>query len=178
MAWSVPPTFAGNSALTAADLNTTLRDCMNETMPAKATIPGSYFVTSATNTIVQRTIKQATVSATETRTLTSFGDLTTVGPSVTVTTGTKAMFVVTAQISNSTVGAYSIVSYSATGATSISASDEWALLLKNAGSTQNMAVSHVSFQTLTAGSHTVTMKYRVTSGTGTFLRRRLIVIPF
>lgn len=180
MAWVVPPTFVANATLTAADLNSSLRDCMNETMPAKALTPGGYFVTTGPNAIVERTIGQAVVSTSQTRTLTTFGDLTTVGPSVTFTCGTasKVLFVVTAQISSNTTSEYAIVSYSISGATTLSASDDYALTLESGGSSQHMASSHISWQTLNSGSHTATLKYRVTAGTGTFLRRRLLVWPF
>lgn len=178
MAWVVPPTFVANSPLTAADLNSSLRDCMDQTMPAKALTPGGFFVGTAVNTIAERSIAQGTVSATETRTSTAFGDLTTVGPAVTLTTGTKAMVVVTAQLSNNTLNSYAIVSYAVSGSTTIAASDSFALTLQSGGSSQYMATSHVSHQNLNAGSNTFTLKYRVTSGTGTFLRRRILVWPF
>jgi hypothetical protein len=180
MAWVVPPTFVANATLTAADLNSSLRDCMNETMPAKATTPGGFFVTTGPNTIAERVIKQDYVSTSQTRTSTTYGDLTTVGPSVTFTCGTasKVMFVVTAHISSNTTSEYVLVSYQISGATTLSPSDSYALSLESGGSSQYMALSHVSWQTLNAGSHTATLKYRVTAGTGTFLRRRLLVWPF
>ncbi len=180
MAWTTPPTFAANASLSAADLNASLRDCMNETMPAKATDPGSYFVTSAANTLAQRKIQQATVFTSETRTSTTYGDLATVGPSITFSLGNtaKVVIVVTCQLSNNTVGAFSRMSYAVSGATTIAADDIRALAWENAGSTQAMATSYVTFQTLNSGSNTITAKYRVGSGTGTFLRRRLLIMPF
>lgn len=180
MAWVVPPTFVANATLTAADLNSSLRDCMNETMPAKALTPGGYFVTTGPNAIVERTIGQSVVSTSQTRTATTYGDLATVGPAVSFTCGTasKVLFVTTAQISNNTSLEYAYASYSISGATTLAASDSWALTLESGGSSQYMACSHVSWQTLNSGSHTATMKYRVTAGTGTFLRRRLLVWPF
>lgn len=179
MAWTVPPTFT-NATLTAAALNATLRDNMNETMPAKAVLadPGSYFVTTAPNQIGLRTIVEANITTTETRTSTSYGDLATPGPAVTAVTGTKAIIVVTAQFANNTTGSFSLMSYTVSGATSLVASDDYALAIQSGGSSQHLAFSHVSHQNLNAGTNTFTAKYRVTSGTGTWLRRRILVFPF
>lgn len=178
MAWTVPITFTANSTLAASDLSDMLYDCMNETMPAKATTPGSYFVSTGVNQIAQRQAAQATVFTSETRTTASFGDLATVGPSVTVNTGTRAVIVITCQLANNTVGQYARVSYQVSGATSISPSFLHALAWQNAGSTQYMACSYVTWQTLNSGFNTFTMKYYASGGTATFLRRRILVLPF
>lgn len=178
MAWSVPITFTSNSTLAADDLNKMLRDNMNETMPAKATEPGSYFVATGVNQIAERRVVQDVVSATETRTVATFGDLATVGPSVTVNTGTKAIVVISCQLSNNTVGQFARTSYAVSGATTIGASLLYALAWQNAGSSQHMACSYVTYQTLNAGFNTFTMKYYASGGTATFLRRRILVFPF
>lgn len=177
MAWAVPITFT-TGALAAADLNAMLRDNMNETMPAKATIPGSYFVGTGINTIAQRQVAADVVLTSETRTLASYGDLATPGPAVTVTTGTRVIVVVTAQVSNNTLNGVAQASYAISGATTTAASGAYSLDFQNAGSSQHMAASHVSWQQVNAGSNTFTMKYQTQSGgTSTFLRRRILVFP-
>ncbi len=49
MAWTAPITFTSGSVLTAAQLNTYLRDNLNETAPAKFTAAGQLFVSTAAN---------------------------------------------------------------------------------------------------------------------------------
>lgn len=178
MAWVVPITFVANSTLASDALSQMLYNCMNETMPAKATEPGSYFVSTGVNQIAERKPAQATVFTSETRTTASFGDLATVGPSVTVNTGTKAIIVITCQLSNNTVSQYARVSYQVSGATSISPSFVHALAWQNAGTTQQMACSYVTYQNLNTGFNTFTMKYYASGGTATFQRRRILVLPF
>jgi len=104
----------------------------------------------------------ATVATEEGTTSSTYTDLPTAGPSVTVTSGTKALVILTAFITtHSNHSAF--MSYAVSGATTISASDSVALHSRvNASSgTQNSSASVV---TLTAGSNTFTSKYRTDSG--------------
>lgn len=182
MAWTAPMTAVANDIFTAAQFNTHIRDNLLETAPAKAANAGGYFVTSGTNSIVERVVGANEVDTSETTTSTSFTDLATAGPAVTVTTGTKALVIITANLTNNTASAYSIVGLSISGASSVSASDANALSFRQSatgGGPQDPQVTWSKIYTgLTAGSNTFTTKYRVTAGTGTFQRRRLSVIPF
>jgi hypothetical protein len=86
---------------------------------------------------------------------------------------------ITARISNDTVAAESFIGVALSGANTASASDNFALQQEGGSANEAIQMSYVAVQTgLSAGSTTFTMKYRVTAGTGTFHRRRLMVMPF
>jgi hypothetical protein len=177
MAWTAPKTFLASSSLTAADLNTYVRDNLLETIAAKATDNGGLFTSSGTNAVAERLAKKSFISTEQTTTSTAYTDLATAGPSVTVTSGPGgALAFWCSRALNSTTG-YSIVSLAITGAAganaAAAASDD-----RELSSNRNRQYSQVVYYDgLTAGSNTFTMKYRVTAGTGTFSRRRLIVFP-
>lgn len=176
MAWSAPMTAVASSVFTAAQFNTFLRDNLNETAPAKATTAGAHFVVSGTNEISQRLTGGAAVLTSETTTSTTFANLATVGPAVTVTTGPMALVVVHGSCENTGAGA-SRMGYEVSGATSIAAADNRGIAAFGVAGAGVLA-SGVAFHTdLTPGSNTFTAKYRVASGTGTFVSRRLIVFP-
>jgi hypothetical protein len=171
MTWVAPKTFTANSTLTAADLNTYLRDNSMETVPAIATTPGALYVSDGLNSVAERIPAGTWTAASEATSSTSYTNLATTGPAVTVTTGTRALISLYANLSNtSAVGTF--MSYSVNGATP---DDSTALLTQHVG---GQRVSATILQTgLTAGSNTFIAKYKVTSGTGTYVDRRLSVIP-
>ncbi|MER5252885.1 hypothetical protein [Streptomyces sp. NPDC002855] len=160
--------------LKAADLNTYLRDNLLELAPAKATTEGGYFVSTGVNTIAERVPETATVLTQESTTSTSYTNLATVGPSVTVTTGTRALVFTHCQLFNTTADTAVFASWAMTGATTRSAFDVTAISLDG----PNCQVGDMDLLTdLTPGSTTFTMKYRVAAGTGFFLNRKIIVMP-
>ncbi len=120
----------------------------------------------------------ATVATSQTTTSTSYTDLTTAGPAVTVTTGTKVLVIVSVYVSaNATPGARSYMDFAISGATTRSASDTTAYLARtDTGGDIWGRASAANLVTVTAGSNTFTAKYRVSSGTGTFVDRSIIVI--
>lgn len=180
MAWSAPMTAVANSTFTAAQFNQFVRDNLNETAPAKATSAGSYFVASGVNSIAERTPNLAGILTSETTTSTTMTDLATFGPSVTVTTGPYALVLTHCQVENSGAGsAYAGVEV--TGASSIAPALNRAINVFNAPAVRvgaGTAVLYHGSLALTPGSNTFTMKYRVSSGTGTFADRRIIVMPY
>jgi hypothetical protein len=122
----------------------------------------------------------ATVATEQVTSSTSYTDLTTAGPAVTLTTGTKALVIVTGSITAQTAGTSAFMSYTVSGATTIAASDTVALVKMQNTSTQNdlIRASAVSVPTLTAGSNTFTSKYRG-DGAGnnnTFKNRTIFVM--
>jgi len=120
----------------------------------------------------------ATVATRESTTSTSYTDLTTAGPAVTVTTGTKALVIVSAFM-ESPSSAYAYMSFAVSGATTIAASDNYAFRGRVDGdNNQGLKInaSRATVVTLTAGSNTFTAKYKVQSGTGYFSNREIIVI--
>jgi hypothetical protein len=176
-------TAVANAIFTAAQFNTYVRDNLLETSPAKATTAGSIFVTSGTNSISERIPGTATVATAETTASTTYAALTTAGPAVTVTTGTKALVCLKAGMGNTTSATTGYMGYDISGATTLAAADTRAVGVMTASTVVTLAsIGHVGgaiLQTgLTAGSNTFTAKYRAVAGTETFGDRDIVVIPF
>jgi hypothetical protein len=155
-----------------------VRDNLLETAPAKSSTAGSIFVSTGANSIAQRPVLSATVNTQETRTLTTFDDLATTGPQITATTGDKAILMYAAQMANSGANEQCVVGWAVTGASSVAADDDNSLNFEqsSAGNQDVRAADVRRLTGLTAGSNVVTLKYRVTAGTGTFRRRHAILI--
>lgn len=179
MAWTAPMTAVTNAVFTASEFNTHVRDNLLETAPGKASAEGQYFVATAANAVAPRTSVTAYVQASQTTSSTSYTNLSTVGPTVTATTGTRALVLITCDISN-TDDAYSVASFEVTGATTVAANDDNAIHYRDSASAAHSvrSTSHTLLTSLNPGSHTFTMKYKVLSGTGHFGRRRITVVPF
>lgn len=175
MAWSTPLTAVDGVALTAAQWNASVRDNLLETAPSKSTA-GSFpqhFAVANTNSIAAREIKDDTVSTQQTTTSTSYTDLTTVGPAVTLTTGSFALCFPASRLFNSASG-NSYVSFLITGATSGDTASDGRGLMKQG--TDDMRAASAQLMACTPGSNVFTQKYRVSSGTGTFESRRICVM--
>lgn len=177
MAWSAPMTAVVNATFTAAQFNQFVRDNLNETAPAKATTAGRLIVAKGANSVGEAIVGNANVGTSQTTTSTSYTDLATVGPAITVATGTSAIVMCTVEMANNTLGASCFASVAVSGATSDAAADSRAVRLESsaANDTARLCAVH-RFSALTAGNNTFTVQYRVTAGTGTFLNRVLVVI--
>jgi hypothetical protein len=179
MAWTAPMTAVSGSVFTAAQFNQHVRDNLNETAAAKATTAGTYFVGNGVNTLVERSLTSDIVETSETTTSTSYTDLTTVGPTVTVTTGAEALIIVTADITNNTAGQSGRMTFEVSGSSTITANDIRALRVTvPAAASGNMRASVVTHLDLTGGTNTFTAKYRASGGTASFANRRITVMPF
>jgi len=177
VAYTVPLTAVANAALTAAQWNASVRDNFAETAPGKATTSGSIFVATGLNSIAERPVLSMTVDTAETTASTTYVDLATVGPFVTTTVGDKALLMCNCQIANSAATAISISSWEITGSFAAGPSDNTSINFENTAANQDMRAGDTRRLTsMTPGTITVTMKYRVTTGTGTFQRRSLILI--
>lgn len=134
---------------------------------------------AAVNTIVNGNAT-ASVATSETTTSTSYVDLTTTTDTVTVTVGNSGIVLVLLQANGtSTASNYSYIGFAMSGANTAAASDTMALVYSVWSSgIQTQAGAPFLVTGLTAGSTTFKMKYRVAGGTGTFLNRRISVIPF
>lgn len=152
-------------------------DNLNETAPAKATVAGRVIVTTGTNSVAERQVEQAIITTQQTTTSSSFTDLTTPGPTVTVTTGTKALVWFAAQMSNSVSSTVTQCAVAVSGASSVAASQTDDLYNDGlaAGNANRASVVHM-FTGLTPGSNTFKLQYRVNTGTGTFYDRTLGVM--
>lgn len=182
MAWNAPITWTPNQTLTAALLNTQLRDNMLQTMPGLATGANQYLMSNADGTVGTREIGVANVTTLQTRTSATFGDLATVGPSVTVVTGDSALVFISCQQSNSTTDWGEVItSHQVSGATTIAASDNWSITTNETTSNSIHACTVMLWGTgdLTPGTNTFTMKYRVGTGgnQGNYSKREIVVLP-
>jgi hypothetical protein len=96
---------------------------------------------------------------------------------VTVTTGSTALVIVSARMSNSTASASCYAAVTVSGASSVAAQDAAALKYRSSNANDDLRASAANLMTgLTPGSNSFTAQYRVTSGTGTFLERRVLVM--
>lgn len=119
-----------------------------------------------------------TVATEQTTTSTTFTDLSTVGPSVTVTTGTTAIVVITSGVDTEASGRDARIGVAVSGASSISAASTTVLRHRNDGARSNIQASAVYvISGLTAGSNTFTLKYASgLGGTVSFVNRNIFVI--
>lgn len=180
MAWTAPYTAIAGGVVSAADFNTHVRDNLLATEAALAMNVGGFFVATGTNTIVERLPSTDFIDTQQTTASTTYTDLATVGPTVTVTTGTKAIVIVGGRVGPVTTGgtASCKLSWAVSGATTVAASDNWAAGIVGQSTTGVNYTSRWYLATgLTAGSNTFRAKYAVSSGTGTYQYRSLHVIP-
>jgi len=124
----------------------------------------------------------ATVNTNQTTTSATYTDLTTVGPQVTVTTGTSVLIMITADLGDpSNTAGFIRAAFAVSGATTRAASDNEALIfagsLVGGSDPINTGSRAVVINGLTAGSNIFTMKYKTSAGTASFQNRNIVVIP-
>jgi hypothetical protein len=121
------------------------------------------------------------VATSQTTTSTTYTDLTTVGPSVTVTipASGNALVTVTGSLTDSASAGQANMGFAISGASTQAATDTRAFVVKSGGAQLILVQGSATFflSGLTAGSTTFTAKYRVSAGTGTFVNRSIIVVP-
>ena len=120
----------------------------------------------------------ATIATSNTTTSTSFTDLATVGPSVTLTTGTKVLVILTSRTANDTDSGSTSMSFAVSGASTVAASSTRSFEWQKAGGLVPQIKASAAFMLtgLTAGSNTFTAKYLAGAGTGYWYDRSVIVI--
>jgi hypothetical protein len=178
MAWTAPKTWVGNEVPSAANFNLHLRDNMLETMPAKATTDGQIFAGNGTNSITPRLIAADRILTFETTSSTSYTNLATIGPRVTVTHSGFCIVLWSCQLQNNTANAESHMSWSYTGAASRAAADLVSVGQDAVSANQSWRLGNVDFLAgITPGTTTFTAEYRVDAGTASFSDRFLAVIP-
>jgi hypothetical protein len=121
----------------------------------------------------------ATVATDQTTTSTSYVDLATAGPAVTVTTGTKALVSIKASMANGAALTGQMMGVAVSGATTVAASDTYGTGYKYIGGPTNfqpvMAATFL-ITGLTAGSNTFTAKYRSITGDTIYFKERMISV--
>lgn len=121
----------------------------------------------------------ALTTGSQTTTSGSFTGLTT-ATAVTVTTGTKALVIITTEMSISVNSEQMWASWAVSGATTIAASNNYSVFTETPSTGTLPRVNTFTrgyIQTgLTAGSNTFTMQYKVGGGTGVFGNRSISVV--
>lgn len=117
----------------------------------------------------------AEVQTSQTTTSTSYTDLSTAGPAVTVETLTTALVIFGATFFQTT-GGTGRISFAVSGATSIAASDTYAIA-QSSTATGISGCRVVPLTGLTAGSNTFTLKYKTSANTLNASNRFIWVIP-
>jgi hypothetical protein len=145
---------------------------------------GAVTITSTAPAVVSSVISASYIVTSQATTSTSFTDLATVGPTVTLTTGTSVVCHAYARVVPSSAAGSPVISVAVSGATTIAASDSIgangggaaSVSTPSAGYSYNMGASFI-FTGLTPGSNTFTLKYRTdnASWAQTFADRALVV---
>src|SRR5215218_2301704 len=174
MSWTAPITWTTNQTVTSAQLNAQIRDNMLETAPGKATTAGAHFAATGANAIAQRLCATAVVATSEGTggSTGSYINLATAGPSVTATTGVLAFTWATCQMSNDTSLVNTFFSVDISGATNDAAADSRAAIW-GAAANQPLRYTTTTLHSLTVGSNTFKIMYKVNSNNGTYSRRNL-----
>lgn len=156
MAWVTPRVWAVLEPVTAAKLNE---------------------ISSALNDLDRRTSPaQSLITTTEGTSSSSYTNLATAGPAVTITVGStgKVLIALLAAYSNASSN-FALMSYAVSGATTLPAIDSRSLQTATPSDVRNgFTVMEVG---LTPGSTTITAKYRSTGGTANFNGRFLLATP-
>lgn len=177
MAWTSPLTATPGRVFTASDFNTHIRDNLLATEGAVAQTPGSYFISNMTGSAVERHTASNTIDTAESRDNLTYGDLDTVGPSITITTGQAVIIGFGADVLINTPGGASVISVGFTGSETIAPSDIAGFTTEGVGAGTVVSGQFGStFFNLAGGSYTVTCKYR-SSANVTYSNRWIMAIP-
>lgn len=122
---------------------------------------------------VARQVASANVATSQNTTSTTYTDLATAGPAVTLTTGTEALVIISNTSYNATAN-YSLMTFAISGASTVAASDTNAIRMYGAGDTSICRT--IKITGLTAGSNTFTAKYRAGASTAVFYNRDITVM--
>lgn len=180
MTWTAPMTAVANTAFTASQFNTYVRDNLLECGPAKATTPGSLITVNAANELVERTPGFAHDDPLgESYSLTSFGPLSN-GLSVTATSGGRALMLLSCKQWNSSPGNACYTAVRISGANTEVPLDENALttVSSNANETTLATYATIWDDSFVAGTCTFSVEHKVDGGTGYFRNRRITIMPF
>lgn len=179
MAWSTFPTLTDGQVLTGAHMQAAKAD-FDETATAKVATSGQYVVSTAANTLAARTPGVDSIAAAENTTSTSYADITTVGPTVTVTCGAAVLVLIHTRITNNTANVNTRAGFVVSGASTFAATNGLAAVFEPTAAGQDAQFSmSILFNGLTSGSNTFKVVYKVDSAsTGTFSDRRLSIVPF
>ena len=121
------------------------------------------------------TTATATVATSQSTSSVTYTDLATAGPAVTLTTGTKVLVFTNTEVSTA-AGRYVFADFAISGATTRAASDDTCIKMGTDADSMQTRNGVANLMTVTAGSNTFTMKYRVNAGTNSFANRSIVVV--
>ena len=121
------------------------------------------------------TTATATVATSQSTSSVTYTDLATAGPAVTLTTGTKVLVFTNTEVSTA-AGRYVFADFAISGATTRAASDDTCIKMGTDADSMQTRNGVANLMTVTAGSNTFTMKYRVNAGTNSFINRSIVVV--
>ena len=206
MAWSAPRTWVTAETVTAALMNAEIRDNFLETSAATVTTAGDIAFADAANSMGSRVAIGAATNflvSDGSAPLWRGGQATDADAGsgsdngtayiglgnirwgvaseieVTVITGTEALVLFKASLSNDTAGASTFLAYSVSSATTVAASDAHSIAYESSNAADGIEFGGFDFRTgLTAGSNVFTLEGRVASGSGTIVRPEIAVLAF
>lgn len=182
MAWTTPMTAVNNAVWTSAQFNTHVRDNLNEQAVtlASGTDPGQFFFSKdSTGELMMAKAAVHKIANNQTTTSSSYTDLATVGPTVTVSSTVAKAWTIVWGCRGLNTGTDNpwLCSIDISGATTLAAHDDRAIQSDGLSGSEPHRQFSVFRTNFNAGSTTVTMKYRVPAATGSFMNRFLAVIP-
>ena len=206
MAWTTPGTATAGEVLTAAFWNANVRDnsvmgspvYTNEAardaaiptpvdgMQVYLTAPTEPSGTGMTITGIRQVYDGAAwttvspicglVTTSEAYSTTAYGDLATVGPTVSIRTGNSAIVTLSATFDTVAINRGATMSFAVSGATTIAAADDNSIFAFTNTGQLFVAVSRTFLLTgLTAGVNTFTSKYKEQGGVVNIFRRSLSI---
>lgn len=196
IAWVSPRTWSTGELVTSALANTHWRDNLLETAPAKVTAAGDIVYGTGANALARLAIGASPkvltggasapswanptlfsgttdVTADESTTSSSYTDLTTAGPAVTLTPGETMEHLIMVQAYMQTSVAGTTLAYMSPSIAGGAAADVNAALTSEVN---RLTLSRTLINASVASGSTHTAKYRAFSGTAQFSNRRLLAI--
>jgi len=182
MAWSSPFTAVSGNVFTAAQWNTNARDNLLVSEAAAATSAGGLICTTAANALVQRNPDVLMLPAYDSTTTTTYVDLpNAVGPTVVANHGVNMLISVGCLLYNNTAGLASRMTFALSGSNTLAATDDNSFAAESGTANDVFSGTWCGVRTgMTAGTTTLTGKYRTSAGggTSTFAHRLIAIVPF
>jgi hypothetical protein len=119
-------------------------------------------------------ILSATIATQQGTSSGTYTDLATVGPTVTMTTGTTVLIIISATMESTANAIAAEMSFAVSGATTLAALD--VNRIKNQNQYQTSVSRAFILTGLTAGANVFTAKYKTSSGTAYFSERSIVLV--
>jgi hypothetical protein len=147
----------------------------NLSVTGTGTIAGVLTALASRVPVLSDFTNNAVVATSQTTTSTSFVDLTTVGPSVTITSAGTLAIALFECVMGSASSPGSAMAIAVSGATTIAAADADAMKITASNSGFGFRATGFAVFAITPGSNTYTAKYKTSSLTSTFADRKILI---